>query len=217
MVSVKEVIIVEGRYDKISLEQVVDAVIFCTDGFQIFKDKEKRALFCTLARQRGLIILTDSDGAGQRIRGYLNGIVDKKLMKNAYIPDVAGRERRKSSPSKEGKLGVEGMPPEILLQALRRSGATIEEEASQRKGDITKTDLYRLGLSGGTDSAQRRKSLQRRLNLPERLSANQLLDVLNVITTKSDLGELVELIQQESQTDGAQRQNPSGGLQEQHR
>lgn len=188
MVSVKEVIVVEGRYDKNALRQVVDATVVTTDGFQIFKDKERQAMLRSLAERRGIIVLTDSDGAGAVIRGFIKGIVDPGLVKEAFIPDVPGKEKRKSSPSKEGKLGVEGMEPEILLAALKAAGATLDGDPATRYGrEITKADLYRLGLSGGEGSAEKRKALQKRLDLPERMSANQLLQVLNVVTTKAEL------------------------------
>ena len=197
MIRVREVIVVEGRYDVNALRQIVDATVVATDGFRIFKDREKQGMLRSLASRRGLIVLTDSDGAGGVIRGFLCGIVPPEQVKNAYIPDVAGKEKRKSSPSKEGKLGVEGMRPEVLLTALRNAGATMEETSAPRCGEaITKADLYRLGLSGGTGSVSRRKALQKSLALPERLSANQLLAVLNIITTKSELEALLEPVDQ---------------------
>ena len=197
MRSVKEVIVVEGRYDVNALKQLVDATVVATDGFQIFKDKEKQGMLRALAARRGLIVLTDSDSAGGVIRGFLCGIVPPEQVKNAYIPDVIGKEKRKSSPSKEGKLGVEGMRPEVLLAALRNAGATMEDAAAPRYGEaITKADLFRLGLSGGTGSVSRRKALQKRLALPERLSANQLLAVLNIVTTKAELEALLESVDQ---------------------
>ena len=193
MERIREVIVVEGRYDKNTLRQIVDATVLCTDGFSIFKDSEKQALLRRLARERGLIVFTDSDGAGTVIRSYLNGIVEKQCLKNAYIPDIPGKEKRKSSPSKEGKLGVEGMTPEIILSALRSSGATFQgETAAPEKSPITKADLYALGLSGTPDSAARRKALQKALDLPEKLSANALLDVLNVIADRAQLEQMLK-------------------------
>ena len=179
---IKEVIVVEGRYDKNTLSQVVDAVILETAGFGIFHDAAKRHLLKTLAETRGLIVLTDSDGAGFLIRNHIRGCVDPKLVKHAYIPDVYGKERRKNAPSKEGKLGVEGMRPEILLEALQRAGATFEDDAeAERPARITKADLYARGLSGREGSRENRLSLLRRLNLPERMSADAMLDVLNAL------------------------------------
>ena len=188
MISVKEVIVVEGRYDKNTLSQVFDAVIVETSGFGLFKDREKLALLRRLAEKRGLVVLTDSDGAGFVIRNYIKGAIDPALVKMAYIPDVPGKERRKSSPSKEGKLGVEGMSAEVLIAALRRAGATLGgETATHRTGGITKATLYELGLSGRPDSAARRRELLKKLDLPEKLGANALLDVLNALYDEGSL------------------------------
>ena len=188
MINVKEVIVVEGRYDKNTLSQVFDAVIVETSGFGLFKDGEKLALLRRLAEKRGLVVLTDSDGAGFVIRNYIKGAIDPALVKMAYIPDVPGKERRKSSPSKEGKLGVEGMSAEVLIAALRRAGATLGgETATHRTGGITKATLYELGLSGRPDSAARRRELLKKLDLPEKLGANALLDVLNALYDEESL------------------------------
>ena len=182
MLSVREVIVVEGRYDKNALSQVVDAVILETSGFGIFNDRQKQKLLRTLAESRGLIVLTDSDAAGFLIRNRIKGCVDPSLIKHAYIPDVYGKERRKKEASREGKLGVEGMPPEILLEALRRAGATETEHNDRPK--ITKADLYARGLSGREGSAARRQALLKSLDLPERLTADGLLDVLNATMSR---------------------------------
>lgn len=182
MRKLKEVIVVEGRYDKNTLSQVVDAVILETSGFGIFNDKAKRRLLQTLAETRGLIVLTDSDGAGFLIRNHIRGCVDPKLVKHAYIPDIYGKERRKAKTSKEGKLGVEGMRPEVLLDALIRAGATFDDSPNDTCCErITKADLYARGLSGGTGSAEKRRQLLKRLDLPERMSADAMLDVLNAL------------------------------------
>ena len=182
MRKVKEVIVVEGRYDKNTLSQVVDAVILETAGFGIFNDAAKRRLLKTMAEQRGLIVLTDSDGAGFLIRNHIRGCVDPKLVKHAYIPDIYGKERRKAKTSKEGKLGVEGMRPEVLLDALERAGATFDDSpVDARPERITKADLYARGLSGGEGSAEKRRQLLKRLDLPERMSADAMLDVLNAL------------------------------------
>ena len=187
MERIKEVIVVEGRYDKNALSQVVDTVILETSGFGIFKDKQKQRLFRTLAETRGLIVLTDSDSAGFVIRNFIKGCTDPNTVKHAYIPDVYGKERRKSTASKEGKLGVEGMRPAILLEALRRAGASFENEESGEAGaPITKADLYARGLSGGANSAIRRRELLERLDLPEHLTADGLLDVLNALMTREE-------------------------------
>lgn len=188
MISVKEVIVVEGRYDKDTLSQVFDAVIVETSGFGVFKDREKLALLRRLAEARGLVILTDSDGAGLVIRNFLKGSIDPALVKMAYVPEIAGKERRKPRPSKEGVLGVEGMSPETLIEALRRAGATLGGQTpTHRSGDITKATLYELGLSGGPGSAKKRRELLRRLGLPEKLGANALLDVLNALYDAEEL------------------------------
>ncbi|MBQ9413200.1 MAG: DUF4093 domain-containing protein [Oscillospiraceae bacterium] len=190
MVRIREVIVVEGRYDKNALRQVVDAAVICTDGFGIFKDAEKLALLRSLAERRGLVVLTDPDGAGRVIRGFLRGAVDPRYVKHAYVPDIPGKERRKSVPSKAGTLGVEGMKPEVLLHALRAAGATVEGESAAPRGDIAPADLYRLGLSGGAGSAEKRRKLQRRLGLPAGMSAKALLEALNLLTTREELKAL---------------------------
>lgn len=197
MISVKEVIVVEGPYDRNTLSQVFDAVIVETSGFGVFNDREKLALLRRLAEARGLVVLTDSDGAGFVIRNFLKGAIDPALVKQAYIPDIAGRERRKRAPSKEGKLGVEGMKPEVLIEALRRAGATLGgEEPARRAGGITKATLYELGLSGGPGSAEKRRALLKELDLPEKLSANALLDVLNALYTEAELREITGSVPQ---------------------
>lgn len=179
---IKEAIVVEGRYDKNTLSQLVDALIIPTDGFAIFKDREKTELLRRLAQSRGLILLTDSDGAGFVIRNHLKGVLPTEQLKQAYIPDCYGKERRKRRPGKEGKLGVEGMSPQVLETALRQAGATILDETAQQKApsrSITKADFFRDGLTGAPDSSQRRDALKKKLGLPQRLTANGLLEVLN--------------------------------------
>ena len=195
MVRVKEVIVVEGRYDQNTLRQVVDADVVCTEGFGIFRDTERQALLRRLAEKRGLIVLTDSDGAGEVIRGFLSGIVDPKYVKHAFIPDVLGKEKRKSSPSREGKLGVEGMKPEVILRALRAAGATMDERAAPPANRLTPAALYALGLSGGADSAARRRRLQKALGLPERMSSKQLLTALNCLVGPEELASVLAAIE----------------------
>ena len=194
MHKIKEVIVVEGRYDKNTLSQVVDAVIIETSGFGIFNDAAKRRLLQTMAAKRGLIVLTDSDGAGFMIRNYIKGCVDPRWVKHAYIPDIYGKERRKAAASKEGKLGVEGMKPEVLLEALRKAGAVFDEgdaeEKTGREEVITKADLYTVGLSGKAGSAEKRKELLRSLNLPERMSADAMLDILNAMMERDEFFQL---------------------------
>lgn len=190
-VRVEEVIVVEGKYDLNTLKQVVDATIVTTDGFGVFHNSEKLKLIRRMAETRGIILLTDSDGAGFVIRNYLKSGVDPKLVKNAYIPDQYGKEKRKRERSKEGKLGVEGMRPEVLLEALRKAGATMDGTPSeQREEKISKADLYAFGLSGRPGSNQRRQALMQRLDLPERLSPNALLDVLNGLMSREEFLEL---------------------------
>lgn len=192
MISIKEVIIVEGRYDVNTLSQVVDATIVETCGFAIFKDKDKQEMLRSLARRRGIIVFTDSDGAGFVIRNFIKGIVEPQYIKNAYIPDIEGKERRKSAPSKEGKLGVEGMSPEIIISALRAAGATFDDSANAPKYEgISKAELYSLGLVGKEGSAQKRRILQKNLGLPEHLSSNALVKVLNIISSREELQQLL--------------------------
>lgn len=193
MKRIKEAIVVEGRYDKNALSQVVDAVILETSGFSVFKDGEKLTLLRRLAEKQGLIVLTDSDGAGFVIRNYIKGAIPPHLVKHAYIPDVYGKERRKRTPGKEGKLGVEGMSPDVLLQALLRAGATVEgENSAAARGELTPAHLFRLGLTGQADSARRRAALLHRLELPEHLSAKALLVVLNALFSPEELEEILK-------------------------
>lgn len=191
MIRIREAIIVEGRYDKNTLAQIVDAPILETSGFGIFHDRQRLALLRRLAETRGIIVLTDSDGAGFVIRNYLRSAIDPSQVKHAYIPDIAGKERRKRTASREGKLGVEGMRPDVLLEALRRAGATIEGEETMAAGArITKADLYAAGLTGGADSKAVRQRLLAQLDLPEHLSTNALLEVLNALMTREEFQKL---------------------------
>ena len=200
-IKIKEALVVEGRYDKNTLAQLVDAPIFVTNGFGIFKDPEMLALLRAAAEKRGLIVLTDSDGGGLVIRNHLKGAIDPAKVKHAYIPDFYGKEKRKAAPGREGKLGVEGMKPATLLTALRNAGATFLDEEPpvgaaigrppEAASAITKNDLYELGLSGRPDSREKRKALQKELGLPENLSANALLTALNCLYTKEQLKALL--------------------------
>lgn len=186
---IEEVIVVEGRYDRNMLLQVVDATVVETGGFSVFNDREKLAFLRKLAQKRGLILLTDSDGAGFVIRNYLKGAIPKEQIKQAYIPDIPGKERRKRKAGKEGKLGVEGMTPEILLQALRRSGATFVGEAAPSAAvPITKADLLDRGLIG-PGSTQKRQQLLKNLELPEHLTPNALLETLNLLMSREEFYE----------------------------
>ncbi|MBQ1264478.1 MAG: DUF4093 domain-containing protein [Oscillospiraceae bacterium] len=187
MHKLKQAIVVEGRYDKNTLSQIIDAPIFQTNGFGIMKDKEQLALLRLTARTRGLVILTDSDGAGFVIRNHLKSALQGENILHAYIPDVQGKERRKTAPGKEGKLGVEGMRPEVLLQALRDAGAELDGESIVPSPEpITRTDLYQTGLSGRANSAALRKQLLKELSLPEHMGANAMLQALNMIFTREE-------------------------------
>ncbi len=199
MVKIKEAIVVEGRYDRNTLSQIVDATIFETNGFGIFKNKEQMALLRTVAQKRGLIVLTDSDGAGFVIRNHLKSAIPGAYLKHAYIPDIAGKEKRKAAPGKEGKLGVEGMRPEVILETLRACGATFDDETQDSpRTAITKQDFVELGLSGGTDSSVKRLCVQKAMNLPEHMSANALLQALNLLMTADELRNLVTTLEKKN-------------------
>lgn len=191
MVKIREAIVVEGRYDKNTLSQIVDAPILETGGFGIFKDKKQLALLRQVAQKRGLIVFTDSDGAGFVIRNHLKSAIEPKYLKHAYIPDIYGKERRKATAGKEGKLGVEGMTRQVLLEALQRAGATFEGEDAPNTGSITKQDLMVLGLSGCPDANTRRLALLKKLKLPEHMSANAMLQALNLLYSAEELQVLV--------------------------
>lgn len=195
MIKLKEAIIVEGKYDKIKLSSIVDGLIITTDGFGIFKDKEKRELIKLLAKKRGIIILTDSDSAGFLIRSHIKGFVKEGEIKNVFVPDIFGKEKRKTAPSKEGKLGVEGISREILESALKKAGiANLQgqnegQNQGQNQGqdkqpqqrEVTKTDFFEDGLSGGADSKAKRALLLSQLGLPRRMSTNTLLEAINAL------------------------------------
>ena len=195
MVKIKEAIVVEGRYDKNTLSQIVDAPILETSGFGIFKDKQQMALLRRIAETRGLIVFTDADGAGFVIRNHIKSAIPGKYLKHAYTPDVFGKERRKAAPGKEGKLGVEGMSREIILEALRKAGATIEGEESAAVHQITKQDLMELGLSGGVGSSEKRLALLKKLGLPERMSPNAMLQALNLLYSLEELTKIMETLE----------------------
>ena len=191
MVKIREAILVEGKYDKNTLSQIVDATILETSGFGIFKDKKQLDLLRKVARKRGLIVFTDSDGAGFVIRNHIKSAIPAQFLKHAYIPDIYGKEKRKATAGKEGKLGVEGMRPEIILDALKRAGATIEGESQKAAPTITKQAFVELGLSGGANSAKLRLALLKNLDLPEHMSANAMLQALNLLY---DLDELTAIV-----------------------
>lgn len=192
MIKIKEAIVVEGRYDKNTLSQIVDTTIFETRGFGIFKDKTQMALLRQVAQKRGLIVFTDADGAGFVIRNHIKSAISAQYLKHAYTPDIMGKERRKAAPGKEGKLGVEGMRPEIIIDALRSSGATILGEENATCGCVTKQDMMRLGLSGGKDSSNKRLLLLKKLGLPEHMSSNALLQAVNLLYTLEEFEALVQ-------------------------
>ena len=195
MVKIREAIVVEGRYDKNTLSQIVDAPILETSGFGIFKNKEQMALLRQVAQKRGLIVFTDSDGAGFVIRNHLKSAIDPKYLKHAYIPDIYGKERRKASPGKEGKLGVEGMRPEIIMDCLRRAGATFEgEETVSGASQITKADLMDLGLYG-PGSNERRTKLISKLKFPEKISTNGFLQAVNLLYTLEELTTIMDSLE----------------------
>lgn len=194
MIKTDRAVIVEGKYDKIKLSSVIDAVIIETDGFGIFNDKEKQALIRRLAQTKGLLILTDSDSAGFKIRSFIKGIVPSEQIVNAYIPDIFGKEKRKTEASKEGKLGVEGVKPQVIIDALEKAGVICSETDETEKKQITKLDLYEDGLSGGQDSDTLRKKLLCYLSLPERLTANSLLQILNSFLTYEEYKNAVKEI-----------------------
>ena len=190
MIKIKQAIIVEGRYDKNTLSQLVDGLIITTDGFGIFKDAEKLALIRALAVKTGVIILTDSDSAGNKIRSYLRGAINGGEVINVVVPDIKGKERRKREPSKQGLLGVEGMSREVLISAFEKAGVFAEETAAPRE-PITRLDLMEAGLIGAENSAQRRKELQQRLGLPAILSVSLLLELLNTMYSREEFSEII--------------------------
>lgn len=194
MIKIKQAVIVEGKYDKIKLSGIIDAPIIQTDGFGIFKDKELQRLIKMLSEKRGILVLTDSDSAGFKIRSFIGSTVNQKDIYHAYIPDIFGKEKRKAEPSKEGKLGVEGVSEDIIMQALANAGVLCES-TSEPERPITKLDLYELGFTGGADSASKRAALLKFYQLPERLSANSLVKVLNCITTYEQFVNDIENIE----------------------
>ena len=200
MVKIRQAIVVEGRYDKNTLSQIVDAPIFQTNGFAILKDKQQLELLRRAARSRGLIVFTDSDGAGFVIRNFLKSAIEPKYLLHAYIPDIAGKEKRKAAPGKEGKLGVEGMSPDVILSCLRRAGASFLGEDTPDPGHrITKQDLVELGLSGGAGSSAKRKALLKKLDFPQHMSANAMLQALDLLY---DLETLKQLMMELPAVDG---------------
>ncbi len=199
MIKINQAVIVEGKYDKIKLSSILDAVIIETDGFGIFKDKEKQKFIRMIARKKGIIVLTDSDSGGFVIRSFLSGIVDSDKITHVYIPDIFGKEKRKAAPSKEGKLGVEGIDKEIILEAFRKAGITSENVTAESNGkpEVTKTDLFEDGICGKENSSEKRKQLLKKLALPERMSANAMLKVINSYLTYDDYKNAIKEIEKQ--------------------
>lgn len=193
MIRIKEAILVEGRYDKNTLSQIVDAPIFETSGFGIFNNKQQLALLRQVAEKRGLIVFTDADGAGFIIRNHIKSAIPGQYLKHAYTPDIQGKERRKAAPGREGKLGVEGMSREVILDSLRRAGATLEDGPGGESHHITKADLVELGLSG-PGSTMRREKLIRHLGFPEKISTNAFLQAVDLLYTPQELAEIMRQI-----------------------
>lgn len=201
MLRVEQAVVVEGKYDKIKLQSIIDATIIVTNGYGIFKDKEKLELIRFYARKKGIIILTDSDGAGFKIRGYLKGAVPEGKIKNVYIPDVFGKEKRKEKPSCEGKLGVEGIKKELIIEAFNKAGIKFSSDESvsyKEKTPVTRADIYEAGLTGLPDSSERRRKLLKKLGLPERLSTSGMLEAINTMMSAE---EFVQMMNEESEAD----------------
>ncbi len=196
MIKIDEAVIVEGKYDKIKLSSIIDAVIIQTNGYGIFKDNEKLELIRYYAAKTGIIILTDSDSSGFKIRGYIKGAVHNGKVKNVYIPDVFGKEKRKEKPSAEGKIGVEGINVDIILEAFKKAGISASENSNVH--DIVPMTFYDLGLSGGKNSSYLRKKLQKQLGLPSLMSSASLMEVLNTMMDSTNLSKLVADIKEES-------------------
>lgn len=192
MIKIDKVIIVEGRYDKIKLSSMIDGIIIETEGFGIFKDKDKQKLIRKLAETKGIAILTDSDSAGFVIRNFITSIVPKEYITNVYIPDIYGKEKRKGSPSKEGKLGVEGVSAEILNEAFKKAGIGVSQSETNERKKITLNDFFDDGLTGDTQSKRKRTDLLKKLDLPERMSTKAMLDILNTFITYDEYKKLVE-------------------------
>ena len=192
MYRIREAIVVEGRYDRNTLLQIVDAPVIQTDGFGIFKNKDQLALLRKIAQTRRMTIFTDSEGGGVVIRNYLKGAISGEYLKHAYIPGIQGKEPRKTAAGKEGLLGVEGMRPEVIVEALRRAGATFLDAPATDRGDITKQDMVELGLSGGPNASLLRQKLCQKLTFPKHMSANALLQALNLLYSKTELVRLVQ-------------------------
>ena len=200
MYKIKEAVIVEGDYDKTKLAGFLDGIIITTHGFAIYTNEEYIKTICELAKKTGIVILTDSDSAGMRIRNFIKDKAKDGIVHHAYIPDIRGKERRKRKSSAEGLLGVEGMSEAVIIKALKDAGCTIDDMKQKSKnGDIKKADLFALGLSGGDNSRVLREKLSREFNLPSKISANMLLDVMNRLVSYDELVEIVQRIKEETE------------------
>ncbi len=196
MIKINEAVIVEGKYDKIKLSAILDTVIIETDGFAIFKDKEKQKLIRFLSEKRGIIIMTDSDSAGFKIRSFIKNITKNENIKNVYIPDIYGKEKRKTEASKEGKLGVEGMKTDVIMSALTKAGVLCAENEKNESREITRTDFFEDGISGRDNSSEIRKSLAKELDLPERISASSLLKIINTYMTYEEYKDAIDRVKE---------------------
>ncbi len=191
MLHIEQAVVVEGKYDKIKLSSVIDAVIITTNGFSVIKDKEKLEIIRFFARNKGIIILTDSDSAGFKIRNFLKGAITDGKITNVYIPDIFGKEKRKAIPSKEGKIGVEGIDTRILLEAFQKAGV-LSVETDENKELVTKLDLFEAGLSGKSNSSEKRSRLLKYLGMPELMTTNAMLEIINTMMTRSEFLDIIE-------------------------
>ena len=194
VIKINEAVIVEGKYDKIKLSGILDTVIIETDGFAIFKDKEKQKLIRFLAEKQGIVIMTDSDSAGFKIRSFIKGITKSENVKNVYMPDVYGKEKRKTEASKEGKLGVEGMNVQVIIEALEKSGVLYCQNDKKQSREITHTDFFEDGVSGGENSSHIRKMLAKELDLPEKISSSSLLKIINSYMTYEEYKQAIKKV-----------------------
>lgn len=200
MLHLEQAVIVEGKYDKIKLSSVVDAVIITTNGFSVIKDKEKLEIIRFFAKNKGIIILTDSDSAGFKIRNFLKGAISDGKITNVYIPDIFGKEKRKAAPSKEGKIGVEGIDTQTLLEAFRKAGV-ISTEADSEREPVTKLDLFEAGLSGGNNSAEKRNELLKYLGMPELMTTNAMLEIINTMMSRDEFMKIAAKLSQRQGND----------------
>lgn len=200
MLKISEAIVVEGRYDKNTLLQIVDATVIETGGFAIFNDEKKRELLKRLAHKRGLIVFTDPDGAGLVIRNHIKGFIEPEYLKHAYIPEIPGKERRKDKRSKEGILGVEGVTPELIINALLQAGATVGNVSDKSSEKISKTDFYRLKLTGAPGSEQRRNELKSKLGFPQNMSTDALMQAINALYDREEFLRFAENMSNEKES-----------------